>query len=305
MASFQYEGYWAFVNAPAQWAIDQFLRTGDSIDTWGVDKRQANHFRPGQLGFVRVGVDRRSKKELEGHPRLAPGIYALCQVISEPFPGSGARDRFWNRDFSKERDWPTVRIQYLRSYLDNPLLTETLREKAPNLSRQLLFGWQGSSFPVSREDFQTVLALLNESDEVFNSSVPAKTPSTLSDLERLERQYADATPEVREAVSRQIERGPIGNAVKRANGYRCQICATIGLDGYSFKKPNGDWYAEAHHVEPVATRRVGTLSSANIICVCPNHHRQLHYGGVDYREEGESFVFGLPTGSIRIPKFKL
>jgi hypothetical protein len=30
-----------------------------------------------------------------GRPKLVAGIYALCEVESEVFPGTGANDEFW------------------------------------------------------------------------------------------------------------------------------------------------------------------------------------------------------------------
>jgi hypothetical protein len=116
-----YSGYWAFVCNPRKWAIDRFLLSGQRIDTWGIDPRQRSGFRPGQLAVVRVGEDRRTKQQLAGRPHLEAGIYALCEVLSDPFPARGANDGFWYEGAARADGWPTVRIRYLRSYLDRPL----------------------------------------------------------------------------------------------------------------------------------------------------------------------------------------
>jgi hypothetical protein len=47
---------------------------------------------PSQLGIVRVGVDQRSAKARNGKPALKSGVYALCEVESEAFEGTGAND---------------------------------------------------------------------------------------------------------------------------------------------------------------------------------------------------------------------
>ena len=63
-------------------------------------------------------------------------------------------------------------------------------------------------------------------------------------------------------------------------------------------------YGEAHHVAPVAARQVGSLSAANVVTVCANHHRQLHYGGVPIEVAGDRFRFALPEREVTVPRFK-
>ncbi|MCR2835299.1 hypothetical protein [Parerythrobacter lacustris] len=65
-------------------------------------------------------------------------------------------------------------------------------------------------------------------------------------------------PEVREKVSKQIERGSIGQKLKKLNGYRCQLCEVLGHDPISFVKANGEPYVEAHHVTPVSELQLGS-----------------------------------------------
>lgn len=112
-----------------------------------------------------------------------------------------------------------------------------------------------------------------------------------------------AAPTVQESLSRRIERGPIGDLVKQANGHRCQICEQLDLNPIAFLKAEGTPYVEAHHVVPVSEQQVGSLSAANVITVCPNHHRQLHYGDVLVEIGEEAFQIRLGGNSMRIPKF--
>ncbi|ESX49435.1 hypothetical protein NLY43_25500 [Mesorhizobium sp. C416B] len=71
--------YWVLVCNPAKWAIDRFFESGITYDTWGVRPSDQHSFAPGQLGIVRVGVDRRSTAERDGRPPLEPGIYARAR----------------------------------------------------------------------------------------------------------------------------------------------------------------------------------------------------------------------------------
>lgn len=103
-----------------------------------------------------------------------------------------------------------------------------------------------------------------------------------------------AAPIVRERISRYIERGPIGDQVKAASGYRCQICVALGLSGLGFPRIGDTPFVEAHHVIPVSSLKDDVLGPSNVIAVCPNHHRQLHFGGVIVIDEGDHFRFEFP-----------
>lgn len=58
--------------------------------------------------------------------------------------------------------------------------------------------------------------------------------------------------------------------LERADG-RCEYCGSVG-----FSTSAGSIYLETHHIIPLAER--GEDSSDNVIALCPNHHRQAHYG---------------------------
>lgn len=77
-------GFWTFYCNPKKWEIDKFL--GDNIleDTYSITEDQKLLFSKGQFGVLRVGVDRRNKKELGGRNKLEPGIYAIVEVVDKP-----------------------------------------------------------------------------------------------------------------------------------------------------------------------------------------------------------------------------
>jgi 5-methylcytosine-specific restriction protein A len=71
----------------------------------------------------------------------------------------------------------------------------------------------------------------------------------------------------------------------------------------SFIKQNGNIYIETHHVEPVSKLKRGVLSITNLMTVCANHHKQLHYGKVKLIENSEKhFVFIIDGEKIIIDK---
>lgn len=60
------------------------------------------------------------------------------------------------------------------------------------------------------------------------------------------------------------------HVLKRANG-KCEHCGSEG-----FLLPDGNRYVEAHHV--IALASAGRDTIQNVIGLCPDHHREAHYG---------------------------
>jgi 5-methylcytosine-specific restriction protein A len=63
-------------------------------------------------------------------------------------------------------------------------------------------------------------------------------------------------------------------ALKKLYGHRCQV---TGVQ-FTFKKKDGQWYSEAHHLIPLG--KGGADDPRNIIIVSPLIHRMLHYADV-------------------------
>ena len=128
------------------------------------------------------------------------------------------------------------------------------------------------------------------------------SPEALKLIET-EKNLLGRTPEVRERVSKSIERGSIGQKLKRANNFKCQLCDALGLNPIGFLKANMEPYVEAHHATPVSELEIGSLSASNIMILCANHHREMHYGNVELdRVEGE-FLVKLDGHDLRIKRF--
>lgn len=101
---------------------------------------------------------------------------------------------------------------------------------------------------------------------------------------------------------RYIERGPVGAKVKKLNGFKCQICDALGQHPHGFLKSSGEPYVEAHHVMPVSKLEKGSLHAANIMTLCANHHRQLHFGGVDVEITATHFQLEIGGEPISITR---
>ena len=138
-------------------------------------------------------------------------------------------------------------------------------------------------------------------------SEPASTTpileSVVNDLAEIERKLLARPPMVQERVSRFIERGSIGARLKRANGFSCQICDALGLESVGFIKLDGEPYVEAHHATPVSAMEIGSLSATNIMILCANHHRQMHYGNVNIERTTATFIITLDETRVTIRRF--
>lgn len=66
----------------------------------------------------------------------------------------------------------------------------------------------------------------------------------------------------------------ISRNIKELYGYTCQLC------GDTIKFSNGVKYAESHHIKPLGNPHNGPDVKENVICLCPNHHVLLDYGGM-------------------------
>jgi predicted restriction endonuclease len=58
--------------------------------------------------------------------------------------------------------------------------------------------------------------------------------------------------------------------LERSRG-KCEFCGKLG-----FAKPDGARYLEAHHVSALANDGEDRLT--NVIALCPNDHREAHFG---------------------------
>jgi hypothetical protein len=115
--------------------------------------------------------------------------------------------------------------------------------------------------------------------------------------------------EVKERLVKQIERGRAGDKVKALNGYKCQLCEALSLPPLGFlKKKSNIPYVEAHHAEPVSSLAPDVLHPSNIIILCANHHRQIHFGNIDPDDNqttSTSFAFIVDGKAVTIPRIVL
>ena len=162
-------GYWTFFCNPKYWAVDDFLliikpnfKSEYRIASW-----QKNFFEKGQLGVIRVGIDGRSKAQLNGRKKLDKGVYAIVEIIGSPYQQQKSKLDF---KISQQRDESgrfVVPIKYIRNYIKNPILFSDLENDIMIKSDlYLLKGIQAASMPLLEDSFNRILLYGEENSKV-------------------------------------------------------------------------------------------------------------------------------------------
>ncbi len=163
--------------------------------------------------------------------------------------------------------------------------------------------WQNSIRKISEEAFSEILRLSNIDQNQL--SVDIEEPrSPLETLKKLNTKLSDTPPLERNAkVQNYVDRGTaVTKALKEILGAKCQICGWHGFAKKS-KKSTNESFIEAHHLDQIANQNIGSLCSDNIILLCPNCHREIHYGEyVCIIDHGKSFEIGLSNKIAVIEK---
>lgn len=166
-------GFWMFVCNPKIWQIDLFLQSGNLLDTFTITDWQKDWFRPGQLGVIRVGKDNRTKTILQGRAKLKPGIYAIVKILSVAKLSASSDENFWTDPKDRNKECYRVDIEYLDSFLGNPLLVEDLKETNISVNDPVLIeGFQASSYPIKKESYDKIESMLK--NRPSNSSFSRK-----------------------------------------------------------------------------------------------------------------------------------
>lgn len=142
--------------------------------------------------------------------------------------------------------------------------------KKPNPS------WQSSIRKISDTAFSEILNLASISPNIGDSVSLLETEAdALNVLKLLNERYSNMEPKQRtKQIQNLIDRGSsISRSLKKILGAKCQVC---GWEG--FEKGNGDKFIEAHHITQLSEKVEGSLCTENIVLLCANCHREVHYG---------------------------
>lgn len=172
----------------------------------------------------------------------------------------------------------------------------TITAEAENILQQML-----SQFSI---DFE-IDTDLTENNFINIGDVQDIDADILESIKKLEKKMINSQPAVMEYITEKIERGRIAEMIKELMCHKCLICEKLYYDPYAFLTPQGIPYVEVHHVIPISTREIGVNSITNLITVCANHHRQLHYGDVKTEILYDRFHFHFGNRVIEIKKINI
>lgn len=199
--------------------------------------------------------------------RVAPtGIIGSGKVVVPPYQAP-----HWNEERRKqgeEANFVQVKFDALLVPGVDPILTRDRLRNEPELS-EVDWGIPASGTTISEEEADALERLWRVHLDQLGLEI--------QEVDILDAGESGKPDRVQHEVLR-IVRDPVhSRKVKEENNYQCQVCDEI------LSLPNGDRYAEAHHVHPLGEG--GDDTKANIMCVCPNCHALLDYGAIRFNPE--------------------
>ena len=227
---------------------------------------------PGEVRIENLGASRRDNK-IDG--------VTVVWFANDPRSPKSAYIVGWFRNATVFRE---AQFRGQREYRvscplgDGTLLDETVREFAiPHVrskrGQALGYGygqssvWYATNAPQSfLRAVESYIDTIDQLSEKGSDRKVTRVADAINDLDagpRIGKAYGEASFYVRDPeVRRQV--------IERANG-RCEYCDMLG-----FKRPNGSHFVEAHHIIHLSKQGPDTLD--NVIALCPNHHREAHFG---------------------------
>lgn len=149
--------YWIFYCNPEYYPIDDFLNSGELKLTWGTHESQRELFNIGDKGIIRVGLDRRTKKQLNGKQKLESGIYAIVQVISLPDHIQDSDIENCSPRLKPKENELRVWMKILKNLFISPILIKDLKNiQATKQDEALIKGRQLYSFLLSKLAFDKI-----------------------------------------------------------------------------------------------------------------------------------------------------
>lgn len=261
-------GFWTFFCSPAKWEIDEFLKTNTEFDTFAISSFHKEYFKAGQWGVIRVGVDKRTKKQLNGKPKLASGVYAIVKILSEPLEIISNDMNYWTDENDKVKVRNRVKIQYVKNLLHQPILLNELELSESEYDKYLIEGQMASSMPLNPGTFSKIISLLDNLDSTVYETYP-------------EEMNAENEPVLTEGkkhllTTYRYERNPLARQLCLNHyGYNCSVCNFNFYDTYG---NIGENFIHVHHLKEISS--IGEEYSLDPIHdlrpVCANCHSMLH-----------------------------
>lgn len=141
--------------------------------------------------------------------------------------------------------------------------------------------WQSSIRKLSDPAYFEILRRAEISKDLNNDLCEIESQADpLKILSALNKKLKNLPPkELNYRAQAFIDRGSsVTSALKKLLGAKCQICEWEGFVKKKSKNDKNESFIEAHHITQISDKQSGSLCTDNIILVCPNCHREIHYG---------------------------
>ncbi|MGJ9460473.1 HNH endonuclease [Oceanobacillus sp. CF4.6] len=224
-----------------------------------------------------MGIDNRTKKQLNDKSKLTTGIYALVEVIGKPKLMSSDKKGYWYEEEDRQKAKYRVPIKYLFNLLEEPISLNNLSQLNIEYDKYLTEGFQGSSIPLKAKIFNDVTNLLN------NMQTPQEVTNPI-----ILKEGATKTISVN-----LYERNPLARQTCIEHyGFTCSICEFNFYETYG---EIGEGFIHVHHIVEIS--QIGKEYEVNPITdlrpVCPNCHAMLHKRNPPYSiDELKEILYG-------------
>lgn len=239
-------------------------------------RSKSNEDAPGEIAIEKLGADRTD-------PTIA-GV-SVVWFANNPADRKQAYIAGWYRNATVYRAAQFRRHREFRMSCaldDATLLAEAARKfPIPHVrsvrGQKLGYGYGQSSvwyaenapneFHESVRDYMEAVEKLSAHDGNRQAVFVADAIDDLDDTN-----LGNQSPDRRKTQSTFIVRDPQvrRRVISRADG-RCEYCGALG-----FERDDGSNFVEAHHIIHLSKQGPDTLE--NVIGLCPNHHREAHFG---------------------------
>lgn len=172
-----------------------------------------------------------------------------------------------------------VEFQKIRDY-ENFLGLDILRESKELENCEVIPFHRGTLFELEKEHYERIVQMLEEinhtvdtEEELYHAVSKAVKDDKKERKARLESRNS-IYPDIYEIKTTAYRRNPdvIAEVLIRANG----ICERCDKEAPFNRASDGTPYLEVHHIKRLADGGEDTVENA--IAICPNCHRELHYG---------------------------
>lgn len=255
-------GFWIVQANTKRWDADAWAASQESSLLYYVSKQDRDLFQIGDLGVIR-------RTARSGAPAA---IVALVEVVEATALQGEPDPKFFVDPVLGAKPECRVRVERLATF-DEPVIAKTLPED--DVFALLRHGLQWATTPLPAAAFAHLAKFADFTPLDLTAIRGLRSQAGLASLQAM---VPALPPKRRAIISHRIERGPVGDKVKAARQHCCQVCEALGREPIAFVKIGGVPYAEAHHVILVSTMQAGVLDATNVMVLCPNHHRQAHYG---------------------------